>query len=73
MSMMDARATAAASASTALLMSSSSEETPGLEFLPSKTSPETRGRSQVDTAQKPSAKTSTKASTKASTETKDRI
>lgn len=56
MSMMDARASAAASASTALLLSSSSEETPGLEFLPSKTSPDTKGRSKVNTEEKSSTK-----------------
>ncbi len=61
MSMMDARASAAASASTALLLSSSSEESPGLEYLPlpSKTSPDTRGQSKVDTEEKASTKTST--------------
>lgn len=56
MSMMDARASAAASASTALLLSSSSEESPGLEYLPSKTSPDTRGQSKVDTEDKTSTK-----------------
>jgi hypothetical protein len=39
MSMMDARASTATSASTALLLSSSSEESPDLDLLPTKTSP----------------------------------